>query len=125
MHLALQYTHRSVVLDGGRLICDTRTSEVFSDEAILQAANLEVTSLYRLAKRCAIEDIPSFIETFVAEEAQRRGKGTTVASIPFKAASLSGAPRTKKKKPESKEDGSSDSPCAMRRATASSIAKAG
>lgn len=103
MHLALQYTHRSVVLDGGRLICDTRTSEVFSDEAILQAANLEVTSLYRLAKRCAIEDIPSFIETFVAEEAQRRGKGTTVASIPFKAASLSGAPRTKKKKPESKE----------------------
>ncbi len=103
MHLALQYTHRSVVLDAGRLICDKRTSEVFSDEAILQTANLEVTSLYRLAKRCAIEDIPSFIETFVAEEAQRRGQGTAVASLSFKRPSLTGTPRLKKKKPASKE----------------------
>lgn len=103
MHLALQYTRRSVVLDAGRLVCDKRTSEVFSDEAILKAANLEVTSLYRLAKRCAIADIPSFIETFVSEEAQLRGEGASIASLTFKSAALEGRPRAKKKKPAGKE----------------------
>ena len=103
MHLALQYTSRSVVLDEGRLVCDKPTSEVFSDEGILTAANLEVTSLYRLAKRCSIEDIPSFIETFVAEEAKVRGEGVRVATLHVKRAALLGRARPKRKKPSDKE----------------------
>ncbi|HPZ15662.1 MAG TPA: DUF3744 domain-containing protein [Sphaerochaeta sp.] len=103
MHLALQYTHRSVVLDGGHLICDKRTSEVFSDEEILKTANLEVTSLYRLAKACKIEEIPSFIETFVTEEAHRRGEGVRVAPLTEKPIELIGKPKQKKRRPASKE----------------------
>jgi energy-coupling factor transport system ATP-binding protein len=82
MHLALEYTRRSLVLHEGELLCDKPTNEVFSDEAVLRQANLKVTSLYTLAKRCGIDDIPSFIETFVQTEAKGRGSAADVCSIP-------------------------------------------
>jgi energy-coupling factor transport system ATP-binding protein len=83
MHLALEYTHRSLVLHQGVLLCDKPTGEVFSDEAVLKQANLKVTSLYTLAKRCGIEDIPSFIETFVETEAKTRVASADARPIPW------------------------------------------
>ncbi len=84
MHLALEYTRRSLVLHEGRLLCDKPTGEVFSDEQVLKQANLKVTSLYTLAKRCGIDDIPSFIETFVQAEKKERIPSADGSSIPWK-----------------------------------------
>ena len=104
MHLALQYTNRSVVLDQGRLVCDKRTSEVFSDEKTLHSANLELTSLYHLANRIGIGDIPSFIETFVADEAKEREAAVAVSVLDaIEKPALRGSPKVRKRKPSSKE----------------------
>lgn len=81
MHLALEYTPRAIVLADGRLLRDAPVSEVFSDEELLRQANLKETSLYTLAQRAGIpqSDIPSFIETFIDAEDERR---QTAAKIP-------------------------------------------
>ncbi|MFA6783725.1 MAG: DUF3744 domain-containing protein [Sphaerochaeta sp.] len=81
MHLALEYTDRSLVLCDGVLLCDKPVCEVFSDETLLKQANLQVTSLYTLAKRCGVEDVPSFIDCFIQSEKSRRPEGKSVASI--------------------------------------------
>ncbi len=83
MHLALEYTQRSMVMHDGRILCDRPTSDVFSDTTVLQTANLKETSLSRLARKCQIEDVPSFIETFVLAEKQERNDVQQVAEIPF------------------------------------------
>ena len=74
MHLALEYTPRAIVLADGHMLRDAPVSEVFSDEALLQRANLKVTSLYVLAQKIGIaqSDIPSFIETVIEAEEERR-----------------------------------------------------
>ncbi|MFA6696575.1 MAG: ABC transporter ATP-binding protein, partial [Sphaerochaeta sp.] len=82
MHLALEYTHRSLVLHDGHLLCDKPTSEVFADEVVLHKANLKETSLSLLAKRCGISDVSSFIDTFVRAEQQTRSRATEVSQIP-------------------------------------------
>ncbi|MGD1823623.1 MAG: DUF3744 domain-containing protein [Pleomorphochaeta sp.] len=68
MHLALEYTPRAIVLADGQLIDDDRVSNIFSNEEILEKANLKQTSLYELAKKYEIEDIPKFIEGFIQED---------------------------------------------------------
>lgn len=103
MHLALEYTHRSLVLSDGMLLCDKPTSEVFSDEGLLKEANLKVTSLYTLAKRCGIADIPAFIETFVHFEQAGRPEGKPVSNLPSKHVSLPSLRVGKKKKGIQKE----------------------
>ena len=81
MHLALEYTDRALVLSDGLLLADERVSEVFSDRELLAKANLTVTSLYTLAKRCDIDDIPAFIDCFIQGEKDRRPEGIQVASL--------------------------------------------
>ena len=103
MHLALEYTQRSLVLHQGRLIADTKTSEVFSDEALLKQANLKETSLYTLAKRCAVPDIPNFIEAFVQAEQQSRGEVKPVASLPERDQALGEVGKRRKHKKVEKE----------------------
>lgn len=76
MHLALEYTPRSIVLSGGKVISDGRTSEVFASEDILLRANLKKTSLYDLASLSGIEDRASFIETFISAEKAEREANT-------------------------------------------------
>jgi len=81
MHLALEYTDRALVLSDGLLLADERVSEVFSNRELLAQANLTVTSLYTLAKRCDIEDIPAFIDCFIQGEKNRRPEGVQVVSL--------------------------------------------
>ena len=81
MHLALEYTDRSLVLSDGLLLADERVSEVFSNKELLAKANLTVTSLYTLAKRCDIDDIPAFIDCFIQGEKRRRPEGVEVVSL--------------------------------------------
>ncbi len=95
MHLALEYTQRSLVLHEGKILCDKATSEVFSDEALLEAANLKATSLFTLAKRCKIADIPLFIETFVQEERKTRSEAFAVSPLAWKSTAL-GQPKRRR-----------------------------
>jgi energy-coupling factor transport system ATP-binding protein len=82
MHLALEYTDRSLVLCDGHLIADKRVSEVFSDRPLLKQANLTVTSLYTLADRCGITDISSFIDRFMESEKEKRPEGIHLSPLP-------------------------------------------
>lgn len=82
MHLALEYTTRSLVLSGGKLLADLPTSEVFSNPDLLSRANLKETSLYYLAKDLGIADIPLFIEHFVQEERKERPPSVEVIRLP-------------------------------------------
>ena len=80
LHLALEYTPRSIVLADGQLLCDAPISTIFSDEDLLRSANLKVTSLFTLARKLGLEgsDVASFIETFIVEEKSRRGEAEAV-----------------------------------------------
>ncbi len=106
MHLALEYTDRALVLADGLLLADERVSEVFSDRQLLAQANLTVTSLYTLAERCGIDDIPSFIDCFVQGEKSRRPEGIEVVRLEKINPTLPKVKKQKKKKViRSKESG--------------------
>lgn len=98
MHLALEYTDRSLVLSDGLLLADERVSEVFSNKELLHQANLTVTSLYTLAERCAIEDIPAFIDCFIQGEKNRRPEGFEAVSLEREELPKLQGKRPKKKK---------------------------
>lgn len=68
MHLALEYTPRAIVMADGKLLKDDFTSNIFSNEELLEKANLKQTSLYNLAKMANIQNIPGFIEGFIQDE---------------------------------------------------------
>lgn len=68
MHLAIEYTARAIVLSDGRLLRDGRTARLFDDAALLERANLKTTSLHSLARKAGIDDIPAFIDSFIAKE---------------------------------------------------------
>lgn len=76
LHLALEYTPRSIVLADGHLLADAPISQIFSDEKLLKDANLKITSLYRLSQKLGLShsDSVAFIETFIVEERRKRGE---------------------------------------------------
>ena len=80
LHLALEYTPRSIVLSDGHLIADAPISQIFADEKLLKEANLKITSLYRLSQKLGLShsDSVAFIETFIVEERRKRGEDEPV-----------------------------------------------
>ena len=68
MHLMLEYTHRCVVITDGHIIADTTGSSVLSNDTLVDKAALKRTSLYDLARKCAIDDPIAFIDTFINHE---------------------------------------------------------
>ncbi|WP_114765511.1 ABC transporter ATP-binding protein [Vibrio rhodolitus] len=68
MHLVLEYTTRSVVIADSKLIADEPMTQVFSEPALLEKANLTTTSLYDLAEKLHIEDKNQFMQAFIALE---------------------------------------------------------
>ncbi|WFD12173.1 ABC transporter ATP-binding protein [Tepidibacter hydrothermalis] len=68
MHLALEYTDRAVVLSDGQKIADDRVANVLADEKIIKKADLKETSLSKLASLLGIEDVNSFIQSFIDYE---------------------------------------------------------
>jgi energy-coupling factor transport system ATP-binding protein len=105
MHLALEYTHRSLVLHDGHLLCDKPTSDVLADDEVLHKANLKETSLSLLAKRCGISDVSSFIDTFVRAEQQTRSRATKVSQIPALEKPLSAMKPRRKRVERAKKEG--------------------
>lgn len=78
LHLALEYTPRSIVLADGQLVADAPISRIFADEDLLARANLKTTSIYGLSKKLGLDhdDSIAFIETFIVDERRRRGDDT-------------------------------------------------
>jgi len=83
MHLALEYTTRSLVLADGVLLADKQTSEVFSDPQLLKNANLKETSLYTLANDSGIKNAKDFIAKFIqSEEKTRKTTNIIIEKLP-------------------------------------------
>ena len=72
MHLALEYSTRSIVISNGVKIADDAPAKVFSKKEIITAACLRETSLYSLAEALNI-DKQTFIEFFMEQARLDRG----------------------------------------------------
>ncbi|KJG08331.1 heme ABC transporter ATP-binding protein [Photobacterium kishitanii] len=72
MHLVLEYTQRAIVIADNRLLTDDKVNHIFSQPALLDQANLTVTSLYSLAQAIGIEQIDQFIRCFIAHEVKNK-----------------------------------------------------
>ncbi|MEC6833682.1 ABC transporter ATP-binding protein [Photobacterium toruni] len=72
MHLVLEYTQRAIVIADNRLLTDDKVNHIFSQPALLDQANLTVTSLYSLAQAIGIEHIDQFIRCFIAHELKNK-----------------------------------------------------
>ncbi|MCD9542948.1 ATP-binding cassette domain-containing protein [Photobacterium carnosum] len=72
MHLVLEYTQRAIVIADNRLLTDDKVNHIFSQPALLDQANLTVTSLYSLAQAMGIEHIDQFIRCFIAYEVKNK-----------------------------------------------------
>lgn len=68
MHLMLEYTPRSIVLADGKIIADSPSYKVLTDDEVIERANLKETSLYTLAKHVGIQDGASFVQSFINYE---------------------------------------------------------
>ena len=72
MHLVLEYTQRAIVIADNRLLTDDKVNHIFSQPALLDQANLTVTSLYSLAQAMGFEHIDQFIRCFIAHELKNK-----------------------------------------------------
>ncbi|WP_406565145.1 ABC transporter ATP-binding protein [Brachybacterium subflavum] len=76
MHLALEYTDRVLVISGGQLLADADPAAVLTDEELAARADLVVTGLFTLARRCGIADPIALVHRFVAaDRAERAARG--------------------------------------------------
>ncbi|KFN04057.1 ATP-binding cassette domain-containing protein [Bacillus clarus] len=71
MNLALEYADRAVVLHKGKIIADDFVSVVLANPLTLQTANLQESSLTKLAKLSGVSSPETFIQLYL--EANRRG----------------------------------------------------
>lgn len=71
MHLAIEYTDRSLVFSEGHLIADDAVFKVLSNNDIIERASLKQTSLVRLAERAHL-NAEDFIHAFIQEEKEDR-----------------------------------------------------
>lgn len=72
MHLMLEYTDRAIVISGGHVIADGKSSAILTDERITAAASLKKTSLYELSVRCGIENPAELVDRFIYYERTQR-----------------------------------------------------
>ena len=75
MHLMLEYTDRAIVISGGHVLADAKSSAVLTDEKLTEAASLKKTSLYDLAAGCGIADAVAFTDSFIRYERALRDSG--------------------------------------------------
>lgn len=65
MHLILEYTTRTVVMSGGRIIADDSPAAILTNDDIIAKASLKRTSLHDLAVKAGINDPPAFVQHFI------------------------------------------------------------
>jgi len=71
IHLALEYSTRSIVLSDGCVIADDTPANVLSQKEIIKKANLKETSLGKLASIVGIENKNDFIQYFIDFEGDK------------------------------------------------------
>ena len=74
MHLAIEYTDRSIVFADGECIADGPVYSVLSNEDIIRRANLKKTSLVTLAEHAGLNP-ENFIYNFIETERRARQNG--------------------------------------------------
>lgn len=67
MHLALEYTQRSIVLENGKVIADDETFKILSDDDLIKRTALKKTSLFTLAEKLNVA--PKALLSFYLKEA--------------------------------------------------------
>ncbi|KRM89532.1 ABC transporter ATP-binding protein [Liquorilactobacillus vini] len=72
MHLMLEYTQRTLVLNAGNLLADATPAEVLTNAQIIEKASLAQTSLYDLTQRFNLPSANEFIAKFIQTERQER-----------------------------------------------------
>ena len=75
MHLMLEYTHRSLVFNNGRLVADEPGSAVLCDRELIEEAALKETSLFNIATMAKIDDPVEFVDCFIAYDTKERENG--------------------------------------------------
>ncbi|HAS8442955.1 TPA: ATP-binding cassette domain-containing protein [Vibrio vulnificus] len=81
MHLVLEYTTRSIVIADSQLVADAPMTDVFSNPALLDRANLTTTSLYELATRLNIAETNAFMQHFIDVEKASRLEKTVERNV--------------------------------------------
>lgn len=72
MHLMLEYTSRTIVIDAGQKIADATPVEVLADKGVCEKAHLLPTSLFELAAEVGILDANEFVNRFIAYDKEVR-----------------------------------------------------
>lgn len=72
MHLIEEYTDRSIVVCDKKILADMSPAELFSNEELIDMANLSQTSLYKLGKKLKNISPLDFIEAFIGYERSLR-----------------------------------------------------
>lgn len=72
MHLMLEYTPRAIAIVQGKKIADDTAVNVLTNQAVIHATNLKVTSLFELAVRAEIADPREFVARFIAYDREVR-----------------------------------------------------
>ncbi|MCA4022840.1 ABC transporter ATP-binding protein [Vibrio vulnificus] len=81
MHLVLEYTTRSIVIADSQLVADAPMTDVFSNPALLDRANLTTTSLYELATRLNMAETNAFMQHFIDVEKASRLEKTVERNV--------------------------------------------
>ena len=75
MHLMLEYTHRALVFNRGRMVGDAASAAVLCSPALIEQAALKETSLFTLANACGIAPPESFVQRFIDYDREVREHG--------------------------------------------------
>ncbi|WP_423252844.1 ABC transporter ATP-binding protein [Melissococcus plutonius] len=65
MHLMLEYTQRAIIIDEGKVLADTMSVKILTNQELIEAASLKETSLFTLANQLKVTNPLRFIENFV------------------------------------------------------------
>ncbi|MBR3005940.1 MAG: DUF3744 domain-containing protein, partial [Erysipelotrichaceae bacterium] len=76
MHLMLEYTSRTLVFTGGRIIADKSGSAALCDKELVEKAALKETSLFKIATDAGIDDPVDFVDCFIAYDRKEREHGS-------------------------------------------------
>lgn len=72
MHLMLEYTQRTIVLDQGNILLDASPATVLTNDATIKKACLARTSLFDLAERYSLPSATDFVAKFIQSEREER-----------------------------------------------------
>ena len=72
MHLIEEYTDRSIVVCDKKILADMTPAKLFTNEELIDQANLSQTSLYKLGKKLKNISPLDFIEAFIGYERRLR-----------------------------------------------------